>query len=163
MQQAIDATQVDKGAILGNIFDHALDHLTFLEVRQGFLFGFLALFFQEQPSRQHNVAAATIEFDDFHREALADKLIKVTDGAQINLRPRQERLEANVDHQPTFNAADNFPIDDTIVVMHVADLIPDLDLVSLLFGEDHQPVAILLTLEEDIDLIADLQVSRLPP
>ena len=85
MEQAIDATQVHEGTVLGDILHHALNHLAFLQVRQRLLFSFLPLFFQEQASRQHNIAAATIELDDFHREPLANELVKVTNRTEVDL------------------------------------------------------------------------------
>src|SRR5882724_103966 len=158
VEQAIDAAQVYEGTILGDILDHSLDHLAFLKVRQRLLLGFFPLFFQEQSSRQHNIAAATIEFDDFHREPLADQLVKVAHWTQVDLGARQKGLQPDVDHQSAFDPPDNFPVDDTVTIIDMTDLIPHLDLVGLLLGKDHKTVTILLTLEEDIDLVADLEV-----
>ena len=32
MQQTIDAAQIDEGAVLGDVLDHTLEHLAFLQV-----------------------------------------------------------------------------------------------------------------------------------
>ncbi len=32
MQQAVDAAEIDEGAVIGDVLDDALDHLTFFEV-----------------------------------------------------------------------------------------------------------------------------------
>jgi hypothetical protein len=45
----------------------------------------------------------------------------------------------------------------------LADLVPDLDLVGLVLGEDDEPFVVLLGLEVDLDLLADLgQAARVP-
>src|SRR5262245_22259575 len=116
VEQTIDAAQVYEGSVLGDILDHSLDHLAFLEVRQRLLFGFFPLFFQEQPSRQHDVPAATIKFDDFHREALADQLVEVPNRPQIDLRAGKEGLQSDVDHQTTLDPPDDFAVDDTVII-----------------------------------------------
>src|SRR5262245_29264157 len=45
----------------------------------------------------------------------------------------------------------------------MADLIPHLDLVGFLFREDYQAFTVLSTLEQDIDLVADLEISGTLP
>jgi hypothetical protein len=42
----------------------------------------------------------------------------------------------------------------------MADLIPHLNLVGLLLRKDHKTFTILLTLEEDVDLVTDLEIPR---
>ena len=33
MQQAVNATKIDKGAVIGDVLDHTLKNLTFLQIR----------------------------------------------------------------------------------------------------------------------------------
>src|SRR5262249_36228478 len=48
-------------------------------------------------------------------------------------------------------------------VVRLGDLVPDLDLVRLVLGEDDQSFVVLLGLEVDLDLLADLgQAARVP-
>jgi hypothetical protein len=57
MQQAIDTAEIDEGAVIGDVLDHALKHLAFLEV--GHQFGPLcgAGLFQHGTARHDDVAA----------------------------------------------------------------------------------------------------------
>src|SRR3546814_7767623 len=67
VQQAINAAQVNTGAILGDVLDHALDNLAFLQGldKAAALLG--AGFFQDGPARNHDVATAAIHFEALER------------------------------------------------------------------------------------------------
>src|SRR3546814_8294608 len=67
VQQAINAAQVNKGAIIGDVLDHALDNLAFMQGldKAATLLG--AGFFQDGPARNHDVATAAIHFEDLER------------------------------------------------------------------------------------------------
>src|SRR3546814_4158867 len=68
VQQAINAAQVNKGAIIGDVLDHALDNLAFMQGldKAAALLG--AGFFQDGPARNHDVATAAIHFEDLRSE-----------------------------------------------------------------------------------------------
>src|SRR5262245_16370941 len=64
VQKAIDATEINERAIIGDILDHAIDDLALLEV----LYQFLALFgprlLQHGAARNHDIAPPTIHLED---------------------------------------------------------------------------------------------------
>ncbi len=72
MEQPVDAAEVDKGSVIGDIFHHALNQLAFLQRRQRRL----AVRRSRVSSKQHtaghdDVAPPMIDLDDLERERLA--------------------------------------------------------------------------------------------
>ena len=62
MQQAVNAAKIDEGAVIGDVLDHALEDLTFLEVRYQLRRASAALL-QNGPARHDDVAAA-VDLED---------------------------------------------------------------------------------------------------
>ena len=64
VQQAVDAAEVDERAVVGDVLDHAVDDLAFLEVLDdlGALLG--AALFQDRAARDDDVAAAPVHLED---------------------------------------------------------------------------------------------------
>src|SRR3546814_7893210 len=58
MEQAVDAAQVDKGAVIGDVLHRAFDDLAFFEVLDQARTLFGARFFQDCAARHDDVAAA---------------------------------------------------------------------------------------------------------
>ena len=67
VQQAVNAAKVNKRAIIGDVFHHALQHLTFLQVRHQLGAGFGAGFFQNRTAGYHNVTPAAVNFQNLER------------------------------------------------------------------------------------------------
>src|ERR1700687_5844074 len=67
MQQAVDAAEVHERTVIGDVLDHAVDDLTLFEVLHQFLALLGAGLFQHGAARHHDVAAATIHFQDLER------------------------------------------------------------------------------------------------
>ena len=90
MKQAVDAAQVDEGAVVGDILDHALQDLAFLEV--GHQFGALLGpgFFQNGPARDNDVAARAVHLEDLKRLRRAHQRADVAHRTDIDLAARQE-------------------------------------------------------------------------
>jgi hypothetical protein len=71
VQQAVDAAEVDEGTVVGEVLDHALDRLAFLQVRQQrFALGAVCLFHDRAAGHDH-VVALLVELDDLELELLA--------------------------------------------------------------------------------------------
>src|SRR5262249_50444883 len=97
VEQAVDAAEVDEGAVLGDVLDDALDDHALGEVLQGAGLHLVALFFEQHAAREHDVTALFVELDDLELVGLPDQLIEVADGAQIDLAAGEERLDATAD------------------------------------------------------------------
>ena len=70
VQQAVDAAEIDEGAVLGDVLDDAVDDLALLEVGHelGALLG--AALLEDGAARHDDVAAAAIHLEDL--EGLRD-------------------------------------------------------------------------------------------
>ena len=104
VQQAIDATQIDECAVIGEVLDDTFDLLTFL---QGFQQSFTlsgVLGFEDAAAGNDNVVALLVEFDDFKLELFAFQVRGVAHWTDVNQRTWQERTDAvNVDSEAAFN------------------------------------------------------------
>src|SRR3546814_1114575 len=67
MEQAVDAAEVDKRTIIGDVLDRAFDDLTFFQVLDQARTLFGARFFEDGAARHDDVAAAAIHLEDLER------------------------------------------------------------------------------------------------
>src|SRR6185436_19987388 len=158
VQQAVDAAQVDEGAVLGEVLDDALDDLAFLQLLERHLLQLGALLLQQHAARQHDVAALLVELDDLEAVLLADERVQVAHRAQVHLRTGQERLHAAADgdRQAALHARADGSFDELVALARAGDLIPNFQAIGFLLGTHAQPVFVLAALEENVDLVAFL-------
>src|SRR5262249_20130125 len=135
--------------------------LAFLEALERLSLQLGALLLEEDAARQHDVAALLVELDDLELVGLADERVEVAHRAQVDLRPGQERLDAAADRdrQAALHALRDRPLDELVLLARDRDLVPDLQPVGLLLGEDAQAVLVLAGLEQDLDAVARLDVD----
>src|SRR5690606_2573395 len=99
-----------------------------------------------------------IELDDLELVRLPDQLLEVADGAKVDLRARQEGLDAaaNGDGEAALHALADGAFDDLVALARARDLVPHLHLVGLLLREGDQAIVALATLDEDVHPVAGL-------
>ena len=104
VQQAIDATQIDECAVIGEVLDDTFDLLAFLQgFQQSFTLGGV-LCFQHAATGNDNVVALLVELDDFEFEFFAFQVRGVAHWTNVDQRTWQERTDAvNVDSEAAFN------------------------------------------------------------
>ena len=90
------------------------------------------------------------------RWRLADERVQVAHRAQVDLRAGEERLHAAADgdREAALHARADGAFDELVALAGAGDLVPDLETVGLLLGEDAEAVFVLAALEEDVDLVA---------
>ncbi len=161
MKQAVDAAEIDEGAVLGDVLDGALDGHALLEGFERLGLHLVALLLEEHAPRQDDVAALLVELDDLELVGLPDELVQVADGPKIDLRPGEERLHAAADgdRKAALHALGDGPLDELVALARARDLIPDLHLVRFFLGQGDQAVVVLAALDEDVDLVAGLHVD----
>ena len=162
VQEAVDAAEVDEGAVLGEVLDDPLDDLAFLELLEGHPLQLGALLLQEHAARQHDVAALLVELDDLEAVRLADEGVEVAHRAQVDLRARQERLHAAADgdREAALHARADGSFDQLVALAGARDLVPNLEAIRLLLRQNAEAVLVLAALEEDVDLVAFLDANR---
>ena len=94
VQQAVDAAEIDEGAVIGDVLDHPVDDLAFFEVLHQLLALLGAGLFEHGAARHHDVAAAAIHLQDLERLGDVHQRRHVADRPDVDLGARQERHRA---------------------------------------------------------------------
>ena len=92
VEQAVDAAEVDERAVIGDVLDHALDHLALGEadwIRPAALLG--AGFLEDRAARHDDVAAAAVHLQDLERLRQVHQRPDVADRADVDLAARAGR------------------------------------------------------------------------
>src|SRR4029078_1062048 len=90
VQEAVDAAEINERTVIGDVLDHAVDHLTLFEVLHQILALLGAGLFENRAARHHDVAAATVHLEDLERLRVVHQGCYVADRADVDLRARQE-------------------------------------------------------------------------
>ena len=107
-KQAVDAAEIDEGAVIGDVLDRAFEHLTFGERGDelGPLLG--ALLFEHGAARHDDVAAAAIHFQDLERLRHVHQRADIAHRADVDLAARKERDGAvEIDGEAALDAAED--------------------------------------------------------
>ena len=97
MKETVDPAEINKYAVVGDIFDETLDDSAFLELLEGRIFQNFSLFFKEITSGNNDVAFLLVELDDLEIKILADEIVNIFDRSERDLRIRKESLYADID------------------------------------------------------------------
>src|SRR4051812_11296979 len=160
VQQAVDAAEVDERTVVGDVLDHAVDHLTLFEVLHQFLALLGAGFFENRAARHHDVAAAAIHFQDLERLRIVHQRRDVADRADIDLRTRQEGNRAvEIDGEATLDLVEDDAVDLLVVVEGLLKLAPAFLAARLVARQHGFAERILDPVEEHLDLVADLEFA----
>ena len=112
--------------------------------------------FEHELARKNDVAALAVELDDAAFDLFASQRVEILDRPNVNLRPGQERANADVDRETAFDSFDDAAANDGVFVVRLLDFFPNFDLFRFFLGKDDVAVTIFRIFEQDIDDIADL-------
>ena len=160
VQQAVDAAEVDEGAVVGDVLDEAVDDLALLEAGDdvGALLG--ARLFQHGAARDDDVAAAAIHLEDLERLRLMHQRADVAHGADVDLRAGKERDGAvEVDGEAALDLVEDDARNLLVLLEHLLEAGPALLAASLVARQHGLAERVLDALEVDFHLVADLQVG----
>ena len=108
MQQTVHTAEIDERAVIGDVFDHALENLAFLEVGKKLVALFGPGFFQDGAARNNDIATASIHFQDLERLRRPHQRANVADRADIDLATGQECHGAGkIDSKAAFDPAED--------------------------------------------------------
>src|SRR5436190_12173461 len=155
VQEAIDAAQVDEGAVVGDVLHGAGQHHALGEHLERVLLLLLALLFEHGPTGEDDVAAAPIQLDHLRADRLPDHRGEILDGPEVHLRAGEEGLHAHVHRQAPLDDLDDAALDGQALLVRLRDRVPYLDLVGLVLREDDEPLGVFFGLEVHLDLVAD--------
>ena len=162
VQQAVDAAQVDEGAVVGDVLDQAFDHLTLGQLRDdlGALLG--ARGFQDLAARDDDVAAPAIHLQDLEGLRRMHQRADVAHRPHVDLAAGQEGHGAiEVDGEAALDLVEDDAFDLLLVVELLLQPGPALLAARLLARQHGLAQRVLHALEIDLDGVADLQLGRL--
>jgi hypothetical protein len=158
VQQAVDAAEIDEGAVLGDVLDHAVDDLTLFEVRDqlGALLG--PAFLEDGAARHDDVAAAAIHLEDLEGLRRAHQGRHVAHGTDVDLGARQERDRAvEIDRVAALDLVEDDAGDALVGLEGPLELDPAFLAARLVARDDGLTERVLDALQIDLDLVADLE------
>ena len=94
VQQAVDAAEVNKRTVIGDVLDDTLDNGTFLERSEQLGAFFAHAGFHDSAAGNHHVVALAVELDHLEFEGLAFERGGVLDRTGVDERTRQEGTDA---------------------------------------------------------------------
>src|SRR5258708_4033422 len=160
MQEAVDAAEVDERTVIGDVLDHAVDHLTLCEVLHQFLALLGAGLFQNRAARHHDIAAAAVHLEDLERLRVVHQGRDVADRADVDLRARQEGNGAvEVDGEAALDLVEDDPVDLFVVLERLFELAPAFLAARLVARQHGFAERILDAVEEHLDLVTDLDIA----
>src|SRR5215469_810654 len=163
MQQAVDAAEVHKGAVVGDVLDHAVDDLAFLEVLHQLLALLGAGLLKHGASRHHDVAAAAVHLQDLERLRHVHERGDVADRPDVDLAARQEGHGAiEIDREAALDLVEDDTLDLLVALEGLLEFAPALLAARLVAREHRLAERVLDPLQIDLDAVADLELVRPP-
>jgi hypothetical protein len=157
MEQAVDAAEIDEGAVVGDVLHHAVVDLAFLEVLDQLGARFGPGFLQHRAARNDDIAALAIHLEDLEGLGGAHEGRDVAHGADIDLAARQEGHGAReIDGEAAFDAAEDMAGHALVVLVCLFQHGPGFLPACLLATQHRFAFAAFDAVDEDIDDIADL-------
>ncbi len=161
VQEAVDAAEIDEGAVVGDVLDEALDHLALGQLGHdlGALLGARRL--QDLAARDDDVAAAAVHLQDLEGLRRVHQRAHVAHGPHVDLAAGQERHRAvEVDREAALDLVEDDALDLLLVVELLLEPHPALLAARLVAREHRLAQRVLGALDVDLDGVADLELAR---
>ncbi|EBA07376.1 hypothetical protein SSE37_21295 [Sagittula stellata E-37] len=162
VQQAVNAAEIDECAVLGDVLDHAVNRIPFLQLADdlGALFG--AGLFEDRAAGNNDIATATVHLEDLERLLETHERASVAHRAHVDLRAGQEgHGAAEVDGEAALDAAEDRAFDACVVCVCLLQAVPCFFATGHLAGDDGFATGVFGCAEEDLHFVADLNVRLL--
>ena len=157
VQEAVDAAEIDEGAVVGDVLHHAVEDHAFLEAldQLGALFG--AGFLEHRAAGDDDVAAGAVHLEDLERLRRAHQRAHVADGADVDLRAGQEgHRAAEIDGEAALDAAVDGAVDPLAAFEGALEAGPGFFAAGLFARQDDEAFAVLVALDIKLDDVAGL-------
>ena len=83
-----------------------------------------ALLLDEFAAGEDDVLAVVVDLDDLELVGVADELLEILGRNDVDLRSREERFDADVDHEAAFDHGLDLAFDQAVAVENLDDLVP---------------------------------------
>ena len=162
MEQAVDPAQVDERAVIGDVLDHALDHLALGQALDQARALLGAGLFEDRAARHDDVAAAAVHLQDLERLRDVHQRADVAHRADVDLRSRQEGDgAAEIDGEAALDPAEDHALDPVAGLELLLELVPRGFAAGAVARQHRFAGTILDPVDIDLDLVADLQFGLL--
>src|SRR6185437_15072593 len=159
VQKAIQAAEIDEGAVVGEVLDRACEHgALFQRGECDGLPGVLVLF-EDFLAADDDVAALFVQLDDADFDLLADVAVQIAHGADFDLRAGQERLDADVDGEAALDAADDETLYGRLLRDGLFQGVPDFVAQGLLMADEVAAFG-LFALDHNLHGVARLELGN---
>ena len=149
VHQSVHTAEVDEHTVAGDVLDDAFEDLTLLQSGNDLALLLFQLGLDEGLVGDHDVLVLLVDLDHFEFHLLADVLVVVADGLDVNLAARQEGFDAeHVDDESTLGAALDRTHDDLVILEGSVDLDPRAVDAGGPVGHHELTVAVLLLLHK---------------
>ncbi len=115
------------------------------------------LLLDELAAAEDDIAAVVVDLDDLEIVGVADELLEIARRYDVDLRRRQKRFHADVDHESAFYDGFHFALDQTVAGEDLGDLVPILAISGFLLREDDHAFVVFEAFEEHFDFVADFE------
>ncbi len=160
VKQAVDAAEIDEGAVFGDVLDDAVDHLAFVQAlhQLGALLRERVL--KHRAARDDDVAAPLVHLQDTERLRRIHQRADVAHRAHVHLAPRQEGHGAvEIDGEAALHLVEYLAGDGLVLLEALFEPDPALLAARLLAAEHRFAERVLDALKVDFDLVAGLQLA----
>src|SRR5436190_6891380 len=160
VQEAVDAAEINERTVIGDVLDHAVDHLALFEVLHQFLALLGAGLLENRAARHHDVAAAAIHLEDLERLRVVHQRSDVADRTDIDLRTRQEGdSSVEIDGEAALDLVEDDAVNLLVVVEGLLELAPAFLAARLVARQHGFAKRIFDPVEEHLDLVANLEIA----
>ena len=160
VQQAVDAAEVDERAVVGDVLDHAVDDLAFLEVLHQLRALLGAGLFEHGAARDDDVAAAVSILRIWKGCGLCISGVTSRTGRMSTwLRGRKATAPSRSTVKPPLTWLKMTPLTFSLLVEALLELDPALLAAGLLARQHRLAERVLDALEIDLDGVADLELG----
>jgi hypothetical protein len=160
VEEAVNAAEVNERTIFGDVLDHAVDRLTFVEVADDFGALFRTAFLEDRAAGDDDIAPATVHLEDLERLLHAHERAGVAHGADVNLRAGKEcNGAAEIDGEAALDAAEDGAIDALFRSIGLFKAIPGFFTAGFLAADDSLATRVFHAVEIDLDLVAHADVG----
>src|SRR4029453_3778192 len=155
------AAEIDEGAVIGDVLDHAVVHLSLFETGHDFAPLLSAGLFEHGTARDDDIAAPSVHLEDLEGLRHVHQGADIADRANVHLASRQEGHGAvEIDSEPALDTVENHALDALARFVFLFEPSPAL-LAARLFARHHPfPGRVLPPLEINVDFVADGKIGR---
>ena len=157
VEETVDATEVDEGAVVGDVLDDALDDGAFLERFEELGAFFAHVGFNDGTAGNHDVVALAVELDNLEFEGLAFVRRRVLDRTGVHEGAREEGADAvGHDGETALDLARDRTGDEFTGFESLFEVHPGGEALGLVAAEDRVAVAVFDGFDGDGDEVARL-------